>query len=231
MPQPYLAPWTPGSHLHAYNRACDNNLYFRHDRDRHAFLRIMGTKVAPFVDVLSYNLIPNHWHANLELLTEARLREVLRKRRRHNAKQRAFLAGTGTYEEVIAQVFRDFGNSYSSYLRVRYRRRGRLAGQSIRRVRNTDNVFHRAPVAYVLLNHLKHGVRAADGEPHPWTSLHQANRPAWVRHDLLVAQSGGEAALRRYLEVYLRRRGQAFHALDEEQFFGITLAEPWWEAA
>ena len=231
MPQPYQAPWLPGSHLHVYNRACEHNLWFYCERDYYVFLKKMGEKLGPYMNILSFNLLPNHWHANVELLEELALREVLLKRNRLNLMQQRYLAYERTYTQLIAQAWRDFANSYSTYLRLTRGRRGRLAGQPVRRVQNRGNAWHRAPVAYVLLNHLKHGLATSrTGQQHPWTSLHKNWTYPWLRHDLVIERFGGPASLKTYLTKYLRTKGQAFHALDEEEFFGLTAHAPF-EAA
>ena len=221
MPQPYLAAWTPGEYLHVYNRACEHNLYFHTDRHRVVFLMKMGYALAVVLDVLAYCLLPNHWHAFVRLPTVAELRLRLHEQRTRplGARERAYLDGRGSYSAVVAQAFSNFANAYSSHLRVATGRRGRLAAQQVRRVRTRDGAWHRAPAAYVLVNHRKHGLTQP---AYPWTSLHAQRRPAWVRHDLLLAHFGGEWELRAYLADYLRRRGQAMQALDEEVFFGLV---------
>lgn len=221
MPQPYLAPWLPGSHLHVYNRACHNNLVFHTDKHRWKFLEKVGEKVAPFVDVMSFNLLPNHWHANMELKSEGELKAILRNRRNNSSIAKLYLQGAATYEDVIAQVFRSFGVAYSRYFNLTTRRKGRLYGQEVRRVQNDENVFHRAPIAYVLLNHEKHSI-PRKGETYQWTSLNAKRRPKWIKHDLLVERFGGNQAFKDYLVEYMQKRGKAFHALDEELFFGIN---------
>lgn len=228
MPQPYLAPWSAGSHLHVYNRACHNNLLFDTDRHRQRFLRAIGEKLAPFVDIMSFNLLPNHWHANMELKSEEELRSILHSRRDLSTIAKRYLKGAATYEEVIAQVFRSYGVSYSRYFNLSTQRKGRLYGQEIRRVQNRDNEFHRAPVAYVLLNHEKHNL-PRKGAAYPWTSLNAKTRPSWVNHDVLIERFGGPEAFRTYLTTYMETRGKAFHALDEELFFGIDpLPKMYW---
>lgn len=225
MTQPYLAEWTPGAHLHVFNRACHNNVLFHTDRHQERFLRAVGEKIAPFVDVMSFNLLPNHWHANIELKSEEELKSILSNRYNISSIAKLYLKNEASYEEVIAQVFRSFGVSYSRYFNLSTRRKGRLYGQEIRRVMNDGNVFHRAPVAYVLLNHEKHGI-PRKGASYPWTSLNPATRPSWIKHDELVERFGGPEAFKAYLVSYMKHRGKAFHALDEDLFFGIDPLPP-----
>ncbi|MFK8057533.1 MAG: hypothetical protein AB8F78_15515, partial [Saprospiraceae bacterium] len=223
-----LAPWTAGSYLHAFNRACHNNDLFHTDRHRERFLHTMGEKLAPFVDILSFNLLENHFHSNLELKSENELKSILEVRSSNSSIAKLYLKGEATYEQVIAQVFRSFGVSYSRYFNLSTQRKGRLYGQEIRRVQNDGNMFHRAPVAYVLLNHEKHNI-PRKGATYPWTSLNPETRPSWVKHDLLVERFGGAEAFREYLVSYMKLRGKAFHTFDEELFFGIEpLPKMYW---
>lgn len=212
----YLAEWSPGAHLHVYNRVCYGDVLFRDDYDRRRFLRNVGRFVAPYLDIYAFNLLDDHYHLTCTLKSMSEMTDVLRKRGGLTKTQRGFVAGRTSYAELIAHCWKRCMAGYGQYCNKRRRRHGHLFGQGLRRVLFRGDAFHRAPHAYVLLNHEKHGWPGR-----AWTSLDAELRPAWVRHEELVGDFGGAGAFETYLRSYLKDWGRQFHALDEEKFFGI----------
>ena len=57
-----ITPILGGSYYHIYNRGINRQIIFFNDNNYRYFLRLMDQFITPYVSVLAYALIQNHFH-------------------------------------------------------------------------------------------------------------------------------------------------------------------------
>ena len=68
----------PGYYFHIYNRAVEGNLLFRETKNYEFFLSKIKKYLTPGSDILSYCLMPNHYHL-LVMIREGRFSNSMHK--------------------------------------------------------------------------------------------------------------------------------------------------------
>lgn len=108
----------------------------RNNKDRNQF----GSSTSKLVDVLAYNILPNHYHLILRQKTD----------------------------DGIAKYMQSCAGGYTKYFNTRYERMGPLFQGKFRSEHIATDAQLRYVTAYVHFNHLVHGIVPAEGSVSTW---------------------------------------------------------------
>lgn len=103
----------PGYTYHIYNKAIGTDRLFISNKDYQYFLIKLERFISPIAEILSYCLIPNHFH----LLVDIKESEEI---------EIKSIAYAKDPDKLISQVFSNFFNSYSKSFNKAHNRAGRL---------------------------------------------------------------------------------------------------------
>lgn len=126
---------------HIVSRGNNQRRIFRSGRDYKKFLQVLEEtkKKYPFF-LYSYNLLPNHYHLEIE-----------------------------TQEIPISKIMHQFNNSYAKYFRRRYRGSGHLFQERFFSALIEKDSYFWALARYVDLNAVEAGL-AENPKDYPWSS-------------------------------------------------------------
>ena len=128
MPDRYHVPLECGAYYHVFSRAVGDEKVFRDEENYHYFLDRLRHHVSPVAAVLAYSLMPNHFH----LLIRIREEEEVMKYFLHIKKVR-FNAEVHSLNKFVMERFSNWLNGYCKAINKRYRRRGGLFMDYLRR--------------------------------------------------------------------------------------------------
>lgn len=146
-------PLQPGQIFHIYNHAIAKENLFERDADYIYFLDKMKLHLTPVCSVLSYCLLPNHYHLLVQFKTE----EELKKYFSHKIKSRYSIDELIKQNEdylsrQISQVFSNFFNTYAKHFNFVKSRTGTLFKRTFRRKEITDIVYLQKVICYMHQN-------------------------------------------------------------------------------
>ncbi len=179
----YAEPLVPGQLFHVYSRGNNRESLFRRAGDYDLFHALMWEHVSPVAEILSYALLPNHFHLIAQLRGAEQLPEA--------------------YRDDLSQPF---SNWLNAFVRRTNRHRGRVGALFQRPFGRVPihNPAHRHVLGvYVHVNPQRHGLVSAFRE-WPYTSLAElTNRaPTRLQRETFLGWYGGrigfECALRRW---------------------------------
>lgn len=136
----------PGNSYHIYNKAIGKDKLFTSDNDYYYFLQKLSRYILPVADIISYCLVPNHFH----LLINIKEFESLR-----NNMSSKYSETPNVY---LSQVFSNFFNSYTKSFNKAHRRVGRLFLYSFRRILVEDDDYLIYLINYIHRNPIHHGI-------------------------------------------------------------------------
>ncbi len=155
----------PNGLYHVYNRATEKRTIFYNERDYAKFLDRMFYYKARFgVKILSYVLLPNHFHFLLEESTNQRP---------------TFLTSDVGYKTNVNQYLGSniskfmsiLMNSYTKYFNLKNDHSGRIFQGAYKSKLITDDKYLYSIIAYINLNPLKHKI-VENINNWPYTSHH-----------------------------------------------------------
>ena len=165
-----------GRVYHVYNRTNNQELLFRNRADRFRFLRNIERFIKPFVDIFAFNLLPNHFHLLLEVLTKEQFL---------NRASTSFIedlplgckslikANSDNMDLILENRFKALFSGYATYFNMKHQRKGNFLHRPFcRKWIHSSDYFKRA-VFYIHANSLKHEIHK-NWLDHEWTSYHQA---------------------------------------------------------
>lgn len=134
------------SYYHIYNRSIGSELLFRHEKDYEYFQLKMDRYLSPLSEVISYCLIPNHFHLLIRVKDTPDLPA--------GADERGLLDG----RKSIEQALKNFFNSYTKSYNIAHNRYGKLFqhGYKTKEITSEEYLFwliyyiHRNPVHHNL---------------------------------------------------------------------------------
>jgi putative transposase len=135
-----------------FSRAVGFEKLFREDENYRYFLQKLQEHVLPVCSIWSYCLLPNHFHLLVEIHEEPVLRQAFEKAKKNKTYQEEILP------DFIMERFSNFLNSYTKAFNKRYRRKGSLFLDYIRRVEiERDSQFSNC-IFYIHKNPVHHGL-------------------------------------------------------------------------
>ena len=145
-------PLEPDGVYHIYNHAVGSDNIFKEDENYYFFLRKFSARIACFADVLSYCLMPNHFHFVLRIKNEKHLEMLW-----HDKPNKKKLNRSAFYDEIITTQFANLFNSYVQAFNRKYFRQGTLLKESFQRKRIDTNEYLIKVICYLHNNPVNHG--------------------------------------------------------------------------
>jgi len=172
----------PDHTYHIYNKAIGSDKLFTTHEDYHYFLQKINRFLLPVVDLISYCLIPNHFHMLVDIKAYDKLPIKLLRRY------------TEEPELYVNQVFSNFFNSYTKSFNKAHERAGRLFLYPFKRISVEDEDYLTYLINYIHRNPVHHGLTKSFWE---WRySSYQAiisDKPTKVNRELALSLFGSKS--------------------------------------
>ena len=142
----------PDSIYHVYNRAVEGRTIFYTEQDYNYFIRkVLFYKIETGVKMLSYSVIPNHYHFTLKEPKEPTLR-VGHPKGGYKPNVNYFRGS------AIAKFIGLISNSYTKYFNSTKNHSGRIFQGIFKSKLVEDEDYLQTLISYINLNPLKHGI-------------------------------------------------------------------------
>src|SRR5688572_3892588 len=136
-------PLLPTHYYHIYNHAIGRENFFERDADYDYFLKKAEQHLNPVCTILSYCLLPNHFHFVVQIKSEADISEYLSKRLGSVKLNRKKAANDYFVSEQVSQHFSNLFNTYCKHYNFFKGRTGSLFKRAFRRNEITDMNYFR----------------------------------------------------------------------------------------
>ncbi len=134
-------PFESGHYFHIYNRGNnDENIFFEKENYTY-FLKLIKKYLLPIGDVYSYCLLPNHFHIIFKFKEDSELETD----------------GKGK-EPVLHQPFSNMLNAYTKAINKRYKRKGSLFQEHLKRIKISEEKYLMNLIIYVNTNPSHHQI-------------------------------------------------------------------------
>lgn len=170
----YLAPFTPESFFHVYNRTNNYELLFRSPHNKVHFLNLAEQRLSYLLDFYSWSLLPNHFHFQVKTKSIDCAFDHLSKiaNSKLTLTEARFLKGERSFEELALRAWTALFQAYAEGFNNMYKRKGNLFYTSCKRVHITSEEHFRKSMVYIHTNPVKHGL-IEDFRQYEWSSWKQ----------------------------------------------------------
>lgn len=134
-------PFESGHFFHLYNRGNNKDNLFLEQDNYIYFLVLMKKYLLQVSDVYSYCLLPNHFHIIIKF------KEAFPKTR-----------NVGKKEKSLHQPISNMLNAYAKAINKRYKRKGSLFQEHLKRIKITEENYLRNLIVYVNTNSTHHQI-------------------------------------------------------------------------
>lgn len=153
----YHSVLIPQGIYHFYNKAVSGRKLFQDHSDYQRFMDKFKNYFHPYLYLLAYCLIPNHYHF-LVLLKEEN-DEFFQSVQQENSKAgRLFLSGQYSMSEFLSDQFRKLLSSHSLYVNKKYKRNGPLLRTKSKRTEVSSEIKLWDLLCYIHHNPIHHGL-------------------------------------------------------------------------
>jgi REP element-mobilizing transposase RayT len=164
----------PERYFHSYNRTNNKEILFKTEKDNFLFLNIVHDYLSPYIDIIAFNLIPNHFHFIYEVRKMEDIKTYLLELK---VDERVlgitnFLSSEMTFIDLDALICNQFRRAFISYakrINKSYRRKGNLFYKHFKTKLISNRIGVKRAIRYVNLNSIKHGITIPAVE-YKWTS-------------------------------------------------------------
>lgn len=139
-----ITPILGGSYYHIYNRGINRQIIFFNDNNYRYFLRLMDQLITPYVSVLAYALIQNHFHLVIKVNNVLKTDSIE-------------ISDDGEIGKIVSNQFRRLFIAYSMALNIQEKRTGSLFDKNFKRIEITENEYLKYAIFYTHYNPEKHG--------------------------------------------------------------------------
>lgn len=151
----HFPPFEEGAYYHIYNRGNNGDAIFSSDRNRDFFYRRMTRYLAPYVEIVAWVFMGNHFHLLIKVkeINHAFVSAVCREGTQHAGR---FLAKHEIHPFLIDQ-FKRWLNSYAKAYNKEQSRTGSLFEKRFRRLKVEHVNYAENLIAYIHNNPVHHG--------------------------------------------------------------------------
>jgi REP element-mobilizing transposase RayT len=177
MPTP-REPLIPGRSYHVYNQSVGKEKLFRNEGNYRYFLDLSKKYLVPYFDILSYCLMPNHFHLVIMVKEEEELIQYLEGK----------ASGAIDYPLFLSRKFSHLFNSYAQAYNKVYHRRGSLFKNRFYRKRINDLDYMRTAIHYVHFNPVVSGlcVKPQDWKWSSFSAFLDMNKSSLVSREEVI---------------------------------------------
>ena len=145
------SPLLPNQYFHIVHRAVGNELLFVDNGNKDYFLRQYTKYIVHTVHTLAYCLLHNHFHFVVRIKSEEELAVLFKRKYPFNQWDPSLAA------DFLMQFWSNLLNSYTKSFNKKYKRKGALFMDYLRRVEIVSNEQCCATIFYVHSNPVHHG--------------------------------------------------------------------------
>ena len=151
-----------GGYYHIYNHAVGKDNIFCDDANYKFFLRKVSSGIIPFADIVSYCLMPNHFHflvriKSHEALSQLWQNKLVKKRAKRIIDKLPIAMDYELLDEIIIVEFANLFNSYVQAFNKKHSRQGALLKESFQRKRIDTSDYLMRVICYIHNNPVDHG--------------------------------------------------------------------------
>jgi hypothetical protein len=147
----YHIPLIADKTYHIFNRAVGSDKLFHCNRDHLKFLDKYEYHINPIADTFSFNLLPNHFHFQIQIKSYNELLELFCKKNPGKDPE------VGWQPKFVIKQFSNMLNGYAKWYNRKYDRKGSLFIDYLRRVEIMDDIQFTNTLFYVHKNPVHHG--------------------------------------------------------------------------
>lgn len=196
----YYQPILADTSYHIMSRAIGNEKLFLTSENYMFFLRRFNSYISPIADLYAFNLLPNHFHAIIEVKSSEDLLPL------YKAVKKSHTLHEMWQPDFVMQQFSNLFNSYAKSFNLRNKRKGSLFMEMCRVPIRKDSQFS-ATVFYVHKNAVHHGY-CKTIQDWPWSSYNEilSASPTNLKRKEMIEWFGGEAEFIKFhsQEIYLK---------------------------
>lgn len=157
--QTYYQELLPDNVYHLFSRAVGNEKLFIIEPNYHFFLKKFYQHTDGICDLLTYSLLPNHFHLMVEIRCAVEIETLFCK-----VKNRVFDEQRDSLPDFIMERFSNLLNSYAKAFNKIYHRKGGLFIDYLKRSVISQDADFAALVWYIHKNAVHHGLTNRIGE-------------------------------------------------------------------
>ncbi|MBL0152688.1 MAG: transposase [Chitinophagaceae bacterium] len=174
----YHARFKENCFYHVYNRTNNKEKLFRSDENKRYFMQLFDHYLSPFIELISWSLLDNHFHFEIKVKSENEIHETLSRLPfiSLTPTEFKFLKRTIPADTLISRAFRKFFQSYTLAFNKYFKRQGNLFHKNFKRIEIRDNKQLLQTLIYIHRNPQEHGF-VNDFREYPWSSWHSFVKP------------------------------------------------------
>ena len=153
----YHSTLEPRNYYHLYNKAVSGREMFVVDSDCVRFLEKFNSYFEPYLNLVAYCLIPNHFHFLVQVkeLSDLTTESLKKEKTKTSIK---FLSGEGSYHDFLVDQFRRYMSSHSLYINKKHKLQGPLFLKKMKKVKvKSENKLFDL-LCYIHHNPIHHGI-------------------------------------------------------------------------
>jgi putative transposase len=139
-------------YYHLYNHAVGSDNLFDNDNDYSYFLKKMKEHIVPVSNVLSYCLLPNHFHFIIQNKNEDEIERFLNHKMGMEKFEKQKVSNEYFLSEQISKSYSNLFNTYSKHYNYVKKRNGTLFKRNFRRKEIDNDIYLRRLICYVHQN-------------------------------------------------------------------------------
>jgi len=150
-----ITPILGDRYYHIFNRGNNGQHVFFTEENYRYFLRLFHQFIYPYVDLLAYSLMPNHFHFLIRTKDSI---SFLKDRIPGFSQEMESQTDEVEIGKIISNQFRKFFITYSMAINLQQNRTGSLFSKNFKRLEIEDEEYVRYLAFYIHFNPQKHGI-------------------------------------------------------------------------
>ena len=199
-----ITPILGDRYYHIFNRGNNGQHVFFTEENYRYFLRLFHQFIYPYVDLLAYSLMPDHFHFLIRTKDSI---SFLKDRIPGFSQEMESQTDEVEIGKIISNQFRKFFITYSMAINLQQNRTGSLFSKNFKRLEIEDEEYVRYLAFYIHFNPQKHGI-ADDFRKYRFSSWAAYNlvKSTHLNRQLLIDLFGGLDEFMKYHRYFHEER-------------------------
>jgi len=198
----YHIPVFPDKFYHFFSRAVGSEKLFKEEENYRYFLEKMNEHLTSVCEIWAYCLIPNHFHLLVRIKPEIDIWLAFESKKKLKEFHQDLVSN------FVLEQFSNFLNSYTKSINKRYKRKGGLFMNYLRRVEIAKDSQLTSALFYVHKNPVHHGLVKQIGS-WKWSSYLSflSDRPTKLERKYVLDWFGGKEGFLKFHSQPIERKG------------------------
>jgi REP element-mobilizing transposase RayT len=198
----YHIPVFPDKFYHFFSRAVGSEKLFKEEENYRYFLEKMNEHLTSVCEIWAYCLIPNHFHLLVRIKPEIDIWLAFESKKKLKEFHQDLVSN------FVLEQFSNFLNSYTKSINKRYKRKGGLFMNYLRRVEIAKDSQLTSALFYVHKNPVHHGLVKQIGS-WKWSSYLSflSDRPTKLEREYVLDWFGGKEGFLKFHSQPIERKG------------------------